>query len=91
MQLDAKMADLRDLWEETSCVLNRRQTSALCAESEQKVMKQRSPPQYTLNFDPDEIPQVHRPLGKKSLKHYVIQFFKTFKSEINVRQKSKIK
>ncbi|BFZ24618.1 hypothetical protein BsWGS_27657 [Bradybaena similaris] len=51
--LDCAMCELRDIWEETSFVLERRQTNPHCAHEEQTGMKKRQIPPYTLTFDTD--------------------------------------
>jgi len=52
--LDAKMADLRDLWEETSFRLERRQCNTDCVEAEQQGLRNRRAPPFHLTFDPSE-------------------------------------
>ncbi|KAK7096705.1 phosphoribosylformylglycinamidine synthase-like [Littorina saxatilis] len=51
--LEAPMSELRDVWEETSFVLERRQANPHCVEAEQGSLKQRRSPPYHLPFDPN--------------------------------------
>ena len=51
--LDVPMCELRDIWEETSFVLERRQANPHCVEAEQMGMKLRKCPPYSLPFDPN--------------------------------------
>ncbi|XP_076446013.1 phosphoribosylformylglycinamidine synthase-like isoform X2 [Babylonia areolata] len=51
--LDAPMCELRDTWEETSFVLERRQANPHCVQEEQEGLKGRLPPPYKLPFDPN--------------------------------------
>ncbi|PVD34343.1 hypothetical protein C0Q70_05614 [Pomacea canaliculata] len=51
--LTAAMTELRDIWEETSFVLERRQANVHCVQQEQEGLKNRCAPPYTLTFDPD--------------------------------------
>ena len=46
------MADLRDLWEETSFQLERRQCNADCVEEERLGLRHRRAPAFDLTFDP---------------------------------------
>lgn len=61
--LDCAMCELRDIWEETSFVLERRQTNPHCAHEEQTGMKKRQIPPYTLTFDTDAQVTIPVPLG----------------------------
>ncbi|XP_013388879.1 phosphoribosylformylglycinamidine synthase-like [Lingula anatina] len=54
--LENKMADLRDIWEETSFHLERLQTNPQCVEQEALGLKTRTAPPYHLTFDPSEMP-----------------------------------
>ncbi|GBL93931.1 Phosphoribosylformylglycinamidine synthase [Araneus ventricosus] len=49
--LDQPMIILRDIWEETSFQLERRQTNNDCVEEEQQGLKSRKQPEYHLSFD----------------------------------------
>ena len=49
------MVVLRDIWEETSFQLERRQASPDCVIQEQKGLKTRREPLYKVPFDPDVI------------------------------------
>ena len=49
--LEAPMPELRDIWEETSFALERRQTDPACVESEQQGLKLRKSPPFTVPFD----------------------------------------
>jgi phosphoribosylformylglycinamidine synthase len=51
--VDTAMVDLRDVWEETSFVLERRQTNVRCVEREQAGLRERRTPPYQLTFDPN--------------------------------------
>ncbi|KAK7479188.1 hypothetical protein BaRGS_00029532 [Batillaria attramentaria] len=51
--LAATMTELRDIWEETSFMLERRQANPHCVEQEQEGLKRRHAPPYELTFDPD--------------------------------------
>ncbi|XP_060065152.1 phosphoribosylformylglycinamidine synthase-like [Ylistrum balloti] len=44
---------LRNVWEETSFQLERRQTSTMCVDQEQKVLSEREGPQYHVPFECD--------------------------------------
>ena len=50
--LDDEMADLRDLWEETSYRLERLQADPQCVEQERHSLRQRVAPRYTVPFTP---------------------------------------
>ncbi|GFR89892.1 phosphoribosylformylglycinamidine synthase-like, partial [Elysia marginata] len=52
--LESSMAELRDTWEETSFVLERRQASLQCVNQEQSGFKHRVAPPYKVSYDPDE-------------------------------------
>ncbi|XP_069131309.1 phosphoribosylformylglycinamidine synthase-like isoform X2 [Argopecten irradians] len=63
--LEESMSSLRDIWEETSFQLERRQTSAACVDQEQSGLSERDGPQYHLTFDCDNIywsPKVANPV-----------------------------
>ncbi|CAG5135184.1 unnamed protein product [Candidula unifasciata] len=62
--LDCPMSELRDIWEETSFVLERRQTNRHCIVEEQMGMKERKIPPYTLSFDTDAQISVPLPLAE---------------------------
>jgi len=62
--LKEKMVTLRDIWEETSFVLERRQTNVTCVEEEQTNLKNRIAPPYKLTFTP-KIDTVRRNDGPK--------------------------
>ena len=47
------MCELRDVWEETSFMLERRQANPHCVQEEQDALKLRRSPPYTLPFDPN--------------------------------------
>lgn len=47
------MRRLRDVWEETSFRLERRQANVQCVEQEQRELKQRTNPEWKLTFDPN--------------------------------------
>ena len=50
--LNSKMANLRDLWEETSFQLERRQCNADCVDEERLGLRHRRAPAFNLTFDP---------------------------------------
>ena len=58
--LNAKMTDLRDLWEETSFQLERRQCNTVCVEAEQQGLRHRRDPPFHLTFDPSVSDHVDR-------------------------------
>ena len=58
------MTELRDMWEETSFILERRQASLQCVHQEQIGLKHRLAPPYKWAFDPDEKFNIPRSLGK---------------------------
>ena len=53
MVVDEDMCDLRDLWEETSFQLDRRQANAACVEEEQTGLAARKAPPYSTPFTPE--------------------------------------
>ncbi|CAL1547204.1 unnamed protein product [Lymnaea stagnalis] len=59
--LESSMFELRDMWEETSFVLEKRQSNPNCVKQEQQGLRLRREPTYVLNFDPDLL-VVHRSL-----------------------------
>ena len=61
--LEAPMCELRDAWEETSFMLERRQANPHCVQEEQESLKLRQSPPYTLPFDPNT-PLSTRIVGK---------------------------
>jgi phosphoribosylformylglycinamidine synthase len=50
--LSTDMRDLRDVWESTSFELEKRQSSSLCVAQEQKGMRTRKTPPFSLSFSP---------------------------------------
>ena len=56
--LEDKMAALRDVWEELSFQLERRQTNPHCVGQEEMGLKDRKAPPYSLTFDPDVMEEV---------------------------------
>lgn len=52
--VDAKMTELRDIWEETSFQLDRLQTNPDCVSQEQDDLKTRHSPKWSLKFDANE-------------------------------------
>ena len=54
--LDENMRDLRDLWEETSFQLDRRQANPSCVEQERSGLRKRSGPRFALPFTPAQTP-----------------------------------
>ncbi|GFO17892.1 phosphoribosylformylglycinamidine synthase-like [Plakobranchus ocellatus] len=62
--LESSMTELRDMWEETSFVLERRQASLQCVRQEQTGLKHRIAPPYSVNFDPDVKVNVPKPLAE---------------------------
>ena len=61
--LEAPMCELRDVWEETSFMLERRQANPHCVQEEQDTLKLRQCPPYKLPFDPNT-PLFSRIVGK---------------------------
>lgn len=59
------MTELRDIWEETSFVLERRQANPHCVQQEQTGLKARIAPPYNLTFDPD-LPLAVATVGMKT-------------------------
>ncbi|XP_036360685.1 phosphoribosylformylglycinamidine synthase isoform X3 [Octopus sinensis] len=57
--LNMKLADLRDIWEETSYQLEKRQTTIACAEAERKSFRMRKKPRYTFNYDLSQLYNPH--------------------------------
>jgi phosphoribosylformylglycinamidine synthase len=51
--LEAKMTELRDVWEATSFQLEKRQRNPICVAQEQKGLKSRKAPQWSLSFTPE--------------------------------------
>ncbi|KAK6975500.1 phosphoribosylformylglycinamidine synthase [Biomphalaria glabrata] len=51
--LESCMTELRDMWEETSFVLERMQSNPKCVQQEQSGLKHRKEPNYVVTFDPD--------------------------------------
>ncbi|GAB1598507.1 phosphoribosylformylglycinamidine synthase-like [Argonauta hians] len=49
--LNMKLADIRDIWEETSYHLETRQTTLACADSERKSLRTRKEPHYNFSYD----------------------------------------
>ena len=68
--LDEKMCELRDVWEETSFVLEKRQTNPVCVKQEQDSLKNRLSPPYQLTFDPN-IPLDTKIMGEKQIVYYM--------------------
>lgn len=63
--LDDDVANLRDLWEETSYRLDRLQANPQCVEQERLSLRQRTTPAYTLPFTPSPTaPEVLEARGK---------------------------
>lgn len=62
--LTAAMTELRDIWEETSFVLERRQANVHCVQQEQEGLKNRCAPPYTLTFDPDALLPITKTIGE---------------------------
>ncbi|RUS89186.1 hypothetical protein EGW08_003065 [Elysia chlorotica] len=62
--LESSMTELRDMWEETSFVLERRQASLQCVRQEQTGLKHRIAPPYNINFNPDETVDIPRSLAE---------------------------
>lgn len=58
------MHELRDIWEETSFVLERRQANPHCVQEEQTGLRHRMSPPYAITFNPDEVSTIQRPVGK---------------------------
>ncbi|XP_047128981.1 phosphoribosylformylglycinamidine synthase isoform X1 [Hydra vulgaris] len=52
--LNHDMKNLRDIWEATSFQLERLQSNPFCVEEEERTLKLRHTPCYTLSFNPDE-------------------------------------
>ena len=61
--LQEKMVVLRDMWEETSFQLERRQANPGCVTQEQEGLRERREPVYQVPFEPDMVHIV--PKGKK--------------------------
>lgn len=49
------MTELRDIWEETSFELDKRQANNKCVSSEQVDLKKRTMPKWKITFDPHEV------------------------------------
>ncbi len=56
--LNEDMRELREIWEETSCQLDRLQANPVCVDEEKKVNFDRSGPDYKLSFTPEKTPSV---------------------------------
>jgi phosphoribosylformylglycinamidine synthase len=56
MIIDEDMTKLRDIWEETSFELDKRQANPKCVESEKQTLASRTGPTYKLTFVPEPIP-----------------------------------
>jgi phosphoribosylformylglycinamidine synthase len=68
--LSADMRDLRDVWESTSFELERRQSNSKCVVQEQKGMRTRKTPPFSLSFSPrkpDELILLRSPESKPRL------------------------
>lgn len=62
------MRRLRNVWEETSFRLERRQANVHCVEQEEQGLKDRKSPEWKLTFDPNK--SVLRSIGKLVLTHF---------------------
>lgn len=66
------MTELRDVWEETSFILETKQANPECVLSEKEGLKKRKHPNWKLSFDLKEVNL--REIGLKLLKIYYLQF-----------------
>ncbi|KAH9509949.1 hypothetical protein Btru_044702 [Bulinus truncatus] len=62
--LESCMFELRDMWEETSFVLEKMQTNPKCVQQEQSGLKHRKEPQYILPYNPDDC-IIDRPIADR--------------------------
>lgn len=53
--LDSSLSDLRNIWEETSYHLEKRQANPHCVEEERNSLMKRTQPQFNLVFDPNTV------------------------------------
>lgn len=67
--VDAKMTELRDVWESTSFQLERRQRNPVCVSQEESGLKSRKAPQWKLSYTPSLTDESS--LSNNSSKHKV--------------------